>query len=459
MERGIKFNQQEIAQIIRENIALRSKENYLRVINEFAVTISSLNTVEQIVWAIAKHVIARMDFVDCVIYLVDHEREVLVQCAAHGPKNPIAFEILDPILIPFGKGIVGSVAQSGVPELIEDTGLDDRYIQDDASRPSELAVPILFEDKVLGVIDSEHHQKDFFQYFHLEILTTLASLAAPRMAFIEASEEALIQKNRQLEQTVSRLKSTQRELIEAKNMAEHASEAKSEFIYRMSHELRTPLNAIIGYSELLIDDLIDAGGNTPLVSDLNKIEFAGRHLLQLINNILDISKIEANEMQKDIRPINVRKMINEIEIHVQPLAKPNQNAFLVEIDEKIAIDFEMLTDDQKIKQILINLLGNAFKFTQSGIVKLAVRAEAGEDQDLITFEVSDTGIGISPRFVDQLFEPFQQEKNKVNNQSVGTGLGLTISSQLVQLLDGEIGVDSKPGMGTTFAVKLPIVTP
>ena len=349
MDRGIQLDEQDIAQIIRENIALKSKENYLRVINEFAVTISSLNTIEQIVWAIAKHVIGQMDFVDCVIYLVNEEKDALVQCAAHGPKNPIAFEILDPILIPFGKGIVGSVAQSGVPELIEDTSLDDRYIQDDASRPAEIAVPILFEGRVLGVIDSEHHQKGFFQPYHLDILTTLASLAAPRIAFIEASQEALFQKNRELECSVSKLRATQRELIKAKDLAEHASDAKSTFIYRMSHELRTPLNAIIGYSEMMIDELVDSGKNEPIINDLNKIEFAGRHLLQLINNILDISKIEANEMHSNIQPIYVRKLIHEVEIQVRPLVRANQNTFLIEIDNSMRPDFGLMTDDQKVE--------------------------------------------------------------------------------------------------------------
>ncbi|MEM9777859.1 MAG: ATP-binding protein [Chloroflexota bacterium] len=455
MDHNGKLHEQEIARLVQENIALKAKENYLRVINEFAVKISSLNTIDQIVWAIAKHVIARLDFVDCVIYLVDENENLLVQRAAHGPKNPIAFEILDPITIPLGKGIVGSVAETGEHELVIDTSNDERYIQDDAERLAELAVPIVFKGKVLGVIDSEHHQRGFFQQHHLDTLITLASLAAPRIAFIEASEEAIHKKNQELEHTVTRLKAVQKDLINAKNSAEHASEAKSTFIYRMSHELRTPLNAIIGYSELLIEELAEASRNDSMINDLNKVEFAGRHLLQLINNILDISKIEANEMYKEILRHRVQNIVDAVQIQVHPLAKVNGNKFVIE--NEMDPNMQIWTDEQKLKQILINLLGNAFKFTQKGVVKLLVNQTQIRDESFICFKVSDSGVGISPGFVKSLFDPFKQENNQINKRSVGTGLGLAISGQLAKLLDGKITVESKLGEGTTFTVLLPII--
>ncbi len=296
----------KLQNMLAENRRLRSVEKQLSIINEFSVAISDLNTVEEIIWAIAQHPIAQLDFEDCVVYILDTERNVLVQKAAYGPKNPERFEIKDPIEIPLGQGIVGSVAESGVSERITDTRKDPRYIIDDEVRFSELAVPIVFEGKVLGVIDSEHREVGFFTQRQEHILQTIASLAAPRIAFIEASKKRLMQsdaevvrKNSELQNALACLQKTHGELVAAKGLTEQVSQAKSEFIYSMSHQLRTPLNSIIGYSEMLIEDLSDSVDKTQLIEDVNRIELAGRQLLDLINNLIQISDISLDDLPPD----------------------------------------------------------------------------------------------------------------------------------------------------------------
>ncbi len=292
---------QKLQSMIAENRRLRSVERYLSIINEFSAAISTLNTIDDIVWAIAHHPIAELDFEDCVVYLVDQEQGVLVQKAAYGPKNPDRFEIKDPIDIPIGSGIVGSVAQSGQSERITDTRQDPRYIVDDEVRFSELSVPIVFEGQVLGVIDSEHREVGFFTQRHENILQTIASLAAPRMAFIESAKHRLmrsdaevIRKNAELQKALACLQKTHEELVAAKDLTDEVSKAKTEFVYAMSHQLRTPLNSIIGYSELLIEDLSEVHDKSQLIKDVNRIEAAGRQLLDLINNLIQISEISSD---------------------------------------------------------------------------------------------------------------------------------------------------------------------
>lgn len=440
--------------------SVEDKLKYLEVINEFAVQISSLNDVDDILWMIAKHVIAKFDFEDCVIYLVNQEEGHLYQHSAFGPKNPVGFEILDPIKIPIGQGIVGTVAETGRPELILDTTQDERYIVDDEIRLSEISVPIMHEGDVIGVIDSEHSEAAFFQPFHLEILGTLASLVAPRIAFIRDMQEALFQseaklrrKNAELAKTVSRLKHTKRELLDARDMARNASMAKSVFIYRMSHELRTPLNAIIGYSELLLEELGEQGGQEEALVDVYRIGTSGQHLLRLINDILDISKIEANQMVVRQSKRSINNLITELASTIQPLVRNNQNQLRLSFLQK---DQEIETDTHKLTQVLLNLLGNACKFTDQGSILLAAAITDDYGKQMAEFVVEDTGMGMSAEFLDNLFEPFQQEENVVNQRGTGSGLGLAISQSLVQVLGGEISVASEVGVGTQFMVRIPL---
>ena len=180
MEQPLVPTIKEIERLRKEYRALSEREKNLRVIHDFAISLLHLTSLNDIVWAIARNAIARIGLVDCVIYLVDEEKNLLIQVAAHGPKNPQEMDIMNPITIPIGQGIVGTVAEKGVPEIIADTSNDSRYILDDDFRYSEIAVPILDGKRVIGVIDSEHPDKHFFTPQHLRLLETLSAMASSK---------------------------------------------------------------------------------------------------------------------------------------------------------------------------------------------------------------------------------------------------------------------------------------
>ncbi|GAP61634.1 hypothetical protein ARMA_0057 [Ardenticatena maritima] len=244
------------------------------------------------------------------------------------------------------------------------------------------------------------------------------------------------------------------ELRRARDEAEAANRAKSAFLANMSHELRTPLNAIIGYSELLYEDAIDAG-DKDMASDLKKIHSAGRHLLTLINDVLDISKIEAGRMQVSLEEVAIRDVIDSVVYTVSGLIEQNGNTFECVVDENVGV---IRTDATKLRQILLNLLGNAAKFTEQGKVALRIWRERGKPNDEIVFEISDTGIGIPEEKLPTLFQPFTQVDPSPTRKYGGTGLGLAITKAYVDMLGGTIEVQSEVGKGTTFLVRLPVVS-
>jgi PAS domain S-box-containing protein len=237
------------------------------------------------------------------------------------------------------------------------------------------------------------------------------------------------------------------ELERAKAAAEKANLAKSDFLASMSHELRTPLNAIIGYGEMVQEEAIELGA-VSLVPDLQKIHSAGRHLLGLINDVLDLSKIEAGKMQLDLETFEVAAMVVEVANTVRPMTEKNGNTLSV----KVPADFGFMhADMKKVGQSLVNLLSNAAKFTKDGIVRLEVLA----DGDNIIFEVSDTGIGITLEQQKKIFEPFTQAEARTSRNFGGTGLGLALARRFLRLMDGDLSVESEQGKGSTFAIRIP----
>jgi signal transduction histidine kinase/DNA-binding response OmpR family regulator len=240
--------------------------------------------------------------------------------------------------------------------------------------------------------------------------------------------------------------------VQAQNAAEAASRAKSTFLANMSHELRTPLNAIIGYSEILAEDASDRNDKSS-IDDLQKIQGAGRHLLGLINSILDLSKIEAGRMDAYFEQVQLGQLADEVKAMIEPMIEKFGNRLIIDCHSDIG---SMRTDLTKLKQSLINLLSNAAKFTKDGEVKLAIarrRDEAGGPR--VVFSVSDSGIGMTQEQMSRLFEAFSQADSSTTRNFGGTGLGLAITKRFVTMLGGTIGVTSEPGVGSIFTMDIP----
>jgi signal transduction histidine kinase/DNA-binding NarL/FixJ family response regulator len=280
---------------------------------------------------------------------------------------------------------------------------------------------------------------------------TMLSEIQQRDTALRGANEQLKSRTGELEKEIQYRKEMQEELLKAKHAAEEANRAKSTFLANMSHELRTPLNAIIGYSEMLEEETRDSAKSED-VQDLRKIQSAGKHLLALINDVLDLSKIEAGKMGLHLETFDVPSLIEEMTTTLQPAAAKNSNAIQVHVAKGVRA---MRADVTKVRQILFNLLSNACKFTDHGVISVDVDQNRIEGRDGVRFRVSDTGIGITAKQKENLFHEFSQADASIARKYGGTGLGLAITYRFVQLMKGRISVESEPGKGATFTVNLP----
>ena len=247
------------------------------------------------------------------------------------------------------------------------------------------------------------------------------------------------------------LQVARRELEQAHAAAQGASQAKGAFLARMSHELRTPLNAIIGYSEMLREDA-ESAGNAALAGDLDKIKKSGTHLLAMINEVLDLAKIEAGKMTVHVESFAIAPVVREVAAAITPLARENGNTVRVAADAELGA---MRSDATKVRQVLFNLLGNACKFTRNGTITLSAQRAADHDTARVVFTVADTGVGMTPGQLASAFREFEQGGPTAGHVEGGTGLGLAISQRLCRLMGGDLIGESESGRGTTFRAVLP----
>jgi signal transduction histidine kinase len=265
------------------------------------------------------------------------------------------------------------------------------------------------------------------------------------------TKQALEDQNLQIEEQAYQLELSSAAAEEARDAAEAANRAKSAFLANMSHELRTPLNAIIGYSELLEEEAAD-GHPEDLVADLQKIRTSGKHLLRLINSVLDLSKIEAGKMTLFVENFDIAKLVEEVQTTSAPLVEKRSNRFVVRCEP----DLGMLKGDvTKLKQILLNLLSNASKFTEKGEIGLEVSRERDAEGNWISFRVRDTGIGMTPEQLGKVFHAFTQADAATTRKYGGTGLGLALSQRFCQMMGGDVSAESVFGKGSLFTVRLP----
>jgi signal transduction histidine kinase/HAMP domain-containing protein len=419
--------QQEIVERARVEENLRRQNEYLAALHATMAEISAELELSKLLQATVERAVMLLGASGGELAIFDEAQRELSIVISHNMERDFTGTQLA-----LGEGAMGRVAQTQQPLIIGD------YLEWEGQSPqyasgflhATLAAPLMVSGRLVGAISiADANRTRQFTDDDVRLL----NLFAPQAAI--AIENAKLYTSAQ----------------EAREAAEAASRAKSAFLANISHELRTPLNAIIGYSEMLMEDAEDEELDN-FVSDLEKICAAGRHLLALINEVLDLSKIEAGKMELYLETFDVATVIQDVISTVQPLVAKNTNILEVHAAHDIG---SMHADLTKVRQSLFNLLSNAAKFTKQGNITLNAARETVDGAGWVTFSVSDTGIGMTPEQMEKLFQAFSQADASTARTYGGTGLGLVVTRRFCQMMGGDIAVESEYGVGSTFTIRLP----
>lgn len=441
--------------------ALQKRIAELTTLNILGQVVTTSLDLDATLRVITEYTTDLLDVAATSVVLRDNERGDLWFAAASG-------EAADFVLgkrLALGQGILGWVVEHGEPLLIADAKRDSRHFtsfdqKSGFSASTILCVPLLAQGQTIGAIETMNKRSGPFNEEDLHLLTSLANPAAAAIENAHLYEQAQqeIRERKRIEAALESERTLLAQRVEERTADLTATNAelaravrlKDEFLASMSHELRTPLNAILGISEALQEQVYGALNEKQLGS-LQRIEESGRHLLDLINDILDLSKVEAGKLEMEFEPSSVESVCQASLNFIKRDAQKKRLTVHYHRDETITV---IQADERRLKQILVNLLSNAVKFTDEG-GELGLEVKGNVDAEIVTFRVWDTGIGIRREDMSRLFKPFVQLDSRLSRQYSGTGLGLSLVYRFTEMHGGSVSLESEPGQGSQFTVALP----
>ncbi len=427
-------------QLQDKNKQIMAQAEQLASISEVAQLVNSTLDIDEVMKTIMEHLNREFDFTLMAIMFLDKENDVLYLDRLRGDVPEELMGMLLGLQIPLSEQesaftiAVSTKAPYCISDVSRDTGAAEGVSAEIYQRipaKSLITFPLINDGEVLGVLTFANTETHFA---------------------LEAEDIDHI--GRYVTYVVSALRNANdyREIQEARAAADNANKAKSQFLANMSHELRTPMNAVIGYSEMLEEEAEDRGLDD-LIPDLQKIRNAGGHLLDLINDVLDLSKIEADKIELFEENCNTEEVLAGIVSTAMPLFNKNNNRFEIEIDDQLG---EAILDRTKLSQVILNLLSNAAKFTSEGLIRLTAERGTRDDSDWLAVSVSDSGIGMTAEQLERIFDPFSQADASTTREFGGTGLGLSISRKFCEIMGGTLTAESRDGSGSTFTMKVPL---
>jgi len=404
--------------IVRDITKQREEQLVLDLVSNTAKSVLGKEDINEIAWEISSNIAKYLNTNDCVIYLANEENKTLEQIAAYGEKKGKKNTVKNKIVLPIGKGIVGSVAEKGISEIIKDTSVDQRYVVDEAQRNSEITVPIISQGRVIGIIDAEHKRKNYFTETHLNTIENIANLVSLQLkSAINLRERKQIeQKNKDLLSKLSR-----------------SNDELKEYAHIVSHDLKSPLRSIAALTNWIKTDNKDKFGEYSL-QNFADIEVTLENMENLISDILRFSSIEEND--KEVEEINLDELVKKL---IQ----------IIYVPKSVSINIKNILpvvngDKIKFQQLFQNLIGNAIKFSRTDSAIINIDYE--ELEFYHKFSVQDNGIGIEKRHFDKIFKIFQFLKKSENS----SGIGLSIVKKIVNIYKGDIWLESEINKGTTF---------